>query len=234
MIPDLLDGVYNISISVEDFIGYIVWVNTTQVTVDNTVPVLDDLLPTGSSTDRYPTLEVQTDEETTCKFDEDDLAYENMTTTFDTSDNLSHEYDLGKSDYGNYKYYVKCSDVAGNVGSDEIEFSIKKPIGGGSGGPPLVYNKNLNTTEEVSDIDTTYETPKEDVGKGTTYKPPEATTETIDTPTETSPTGLFLSPLENVSTTTLVMGAVVVLALSSLIFRKEMLEMVDRIRWRHY
>ena len=229
-------GFYAINITVSDFVGNEIWfVSGYNIEVDNDAPILSNLLPSGSSTNRYPELEVDTNEISTCRFADANVSYDNMTKTFGTPDGLAHNYGLGKSDYGLYSYYVKCKDAVGNVGEGYIEFRIVK--GGGGGGPsgPITYNNNLNETDITTDSNYTLEEEPEEEGiTNSEYETPMETGELTTEQTEGGPAGLFIYPGEEISLTMVLMGFVILAALSSLIFRKEVAEAIDRIRWRHY
>ncbi len=230
--PDVESGDYRYDITVTDFVGNDATLGGADFEVDNTAPVLSNLLPTGSSTNRYPELEVDTDENATCRFDSSNISYENMTMNFSSTNRLAHIYDLGKQGYGTYTYYVKCSDDLDNIGEGIIEFTVKKSSSSGGSTPttPPVYNNNINDTTTGSNY--TEEDPSEESFSSGEYETPKE--EIIEEPTDTGPSGMFLFPEGSISLATILMGIVVVFALSSLIFRKELAEAIDKVRWRHY
>lgn len=84
-------------------------------------------------------LEIQTDENATCKYDNSDVGYADMTGSFNTGDNTNHTASISTSSGQSYTYYIRCRDVAGNVNlvSAVVNFSVKevaKPAAGGGGG----------------------------------------------------------------------------------------------------
>lgn len=111
---------------------------------DGTPPVISSPLPSGqqecTSDPRDITLQITTDENATCKWNGQDVAYDNMNWTFNTTGGTSHSHTLsGMNCGGSWMYYARCRDGSGNtnVVSTEISFSIAdglSPISGAAMG----------------------------------------------------------------------------------------------------
>lgn len=100
----------------------------TTVTNSNGAPDIIDLLPSGvlpNSTGTV-TLQVSTDEQTTCKFSQNNVSIYGMSDNFDTTDGLLHTKELSISEIKAYDYYVGCRDLDGAIaqGSNKISFII--------------------------------------------------------------------------------------------------------------
>jgi len=80
-------------------------------------PVLSGFSPTGTVTSKYVTLSVTTDKAATCRYSWYDKDYEAMTLAFTSNNKLYHVASATLSNAGNYNYYVRCKDEAGNVNS---------------------------------------------------------------------------------------------------------------------
>ena len=68
---------------------------------------------------------VTTNENATCKFDEADQAYNTMTYSM-TGTATDHNYTMASLSDGDYNYYVRCNDTAGNTmtTSGTIAFTV--------------------------------------------------------------------------------------------------------------
>ena|GEM_PF-1608700 len=84
--------------------------------VDTQPPVMSDLSPTGGYI-HIPTANISltTNESSTCKYADTNIAYDAMTKTFNSTDKLHHSATVTLSNYGNYAYYVRCKDSLGNT-----------------------------------------------------------------------------------------------------------------------
>ena len=85
-------------------------------------------LPAGTT---ETTMSLSTNENATCRYSVNlGLAYENMTATFTGGGGAAHTTTVSPlSDGGNYTFYVRCQDTAGNVNTDDfsIVFSVASP-----------------------------------------------------------------------------------------------------------
>lgn len=82
-------------------------------------------LPSGTT---EAALELTTNEAATCKYDDTPgVAFADMSGTFSTTGNTTHQHDLtGLTDGTSYTFYVRCSDAADNANPDDfaISFSV--------------------------------------------------------------------------------------------------------------
>jgi len=113
-----------------DTVRNYVWANVTHFSdyavggeQDQEPPEILDTKPDGEITG-IPTLEVTTDEQAECRYDEDDLDFEDMRYEF-SGDGTLHQ-DTVTLTSGSYLYYVRCNDSQGNTNklSAIIEFTI--------------------------------------------------------------------------------------------------------------
>jgi hypothetical protein len=85
-------------------------------------------LPAGTT---QTTLSLATNENATCRYGtSQDIAYASMPNTFATTGGSNHSTAAsGLANGGNYTYYVRCRDVAGNANPDDftIAFSVANP-----------------------------------------------------------------------------------------------------------
>jgi PGF-pre-PGF domain-containing protein len=86
-------------------------------------------------------ISVTTDEDATCKYDTEDVVYDDMADLFTTTGGTTHEETYEVDDGEDYLIYVRCEDDYSNQNdaSTEISFSVKKKssgAGGGSSAPP--------------------------------------------------------------------------------------------------
>jgi len=94
---------------------------TVDTGADSTPPSITGTSPSGLITDDTPTLYVNTSENSTCKFDESDVAYGSMSYSMTAnSAGTEHSYtftsSLTDSDLaGDYVYYIRCQDTANNT-----------------------------------------------------------------------------------------------------------------------
>jgi len=103
--------------------------------VDTTPPVLSSGLPTGTlaAGTTQTNMSLITNENATCRYSNiSGTAYSSMTNTF-TGTLLSHSRIItGLTDGGNYNYYVRCNDTAGNFNTNDyaISFSVSSSAEG--------------------------------------------------------------------------------------------------------
>lgn len=96
--------------------------------IETTPPSRSAGLPTGSlaSSTTSTTLSLSTDEAATCRYSQSaGVAYASMSTTFGTTGGTTHSTTIsGLSSGTTYTYYVRCSDVATNVNTDDYTISF--------------------------------------------------------------------------------------------------------------
>ena len=103
---------------------------------DNTPPLLSNGKPTGTlaAATTQALLEVTTNEPATCHYSvTSGVAFGAMAFVFSTTGGTAHAVNLtGLADGQNYKYYVRCRDVAGNEnGADYlVSFDVALPSAG--------------------------------------------------------------------------------------------------------
>jgi hypothetical protein len=103
-------------------------------------PSITVIGPSGTISSTSVTLEIQTNIESTCKYDTSDVDYDSMNNGFSTSNNLYHSASLTLSE-GSHTYYTRCESSEGvkNSASTVISFTISitevaAPTGAGVGG----------------------------------------------------------------------------------------------------
>jgi LysM repeat protein len=93
---------------------------------DNTAPtVTDDLTPKFSSDTTSVTLSITTDENSTCKYDSENIAYDEMT-PFATTGEINHETLIENLTPNLYTYFAICRDTVGNDTAHTLNFEIAK------------------------------------------------------------------------------------------------------------
>jgi len=80
-------------------------------------PVVSGASPTGTVTSKYVTLSVNTDKSASCRYSWYDKQYEEMTLALTSNNGLYHVASATLGNAGNYNYYVRCKDAAGNINS---------------------------------------------------------------------------------------------------------------------
>ena len=127
-----MDWVYGAGVNVVE--NYI-WANVTHFSdyavgsaLDQEPPEILDTNPEGTIKDTTPTLEVETDEQASCRYDSEDRNFSEMGHEFSTDDGILHQ-DIVSLSSGSYVYYARCNDSIGNANnvSATIEFKIIKP-----------------------------------------------------------------------------------------------------------
>ena len=115
------DGTKAVYVEYQDSLGNVGnSLNTGSFTLDTTAPALSNGAPnnqTFSVTITSTNLTLTTSEVSVCRYSTSpNTAYASMTNTFDTSDGLSHSaFVAGLQAGASYTYYVRCTDLAGNV-----------------------------------------------------------------------------------------------------------------------
>ena len=82
---------------------------------DNQAPTIYSLSPAGKIYSPKVEMSLTTSEAADCRFSTSDQGFDAMTMVFTSSNKLVHTATLSLSGYGNYDYYVRCKDAAGNV-----------------------------------------------------------------------------------------------------------------------
>ena len=97
-------------------------------------------------------LRANTNEPSTCKYDDNDAEYSSMANLFEGAA-ITHESDLGVLADGNYLFYARCIDPSSNVmeNSAVINFTITT-AGNGSGDP---YEEDLPVVSLVAPLSNT-------------------------------------------------------------------------------
>lgn len=143
----LQNGSYTLTIYSNDTYGFISQQNKNFSVNDTVAPVILSVNPSGDvDYDSSIDLTVVTNENSTCKYDENDTSYDNMDRNFrgnGTTKTKSYSVDENT----NYILYVRCMDFSGNKNSQSslINFTVgrESSSGGGSAGgtgytPPVV------------------------------------------------------------------------------------------------
>lgn len=92
---------------------------------DATPPLLYSLLPSGEVNSSRVVLSLATDEKAECRYSYYDVGYDQMGMKFATGDGIRHSVATNLAAPGNYIFYVRCRNGAGNVNlvSNKISFS---------------------------------------------------------------------------------------------------------------
>ncbi len=104
-----------------------------EVIVDATPPVISNAKPTGelAAGTTEATLEIETDETATCKYDTTDADFDTLANTFSATGSAIHtQLITGLTDNTSYTFYVRCADDFDNKNttSTEITFSVAEEI----------------------------------------------------------------------------------------------------------
>ncbi len=128
---------------------------------DTTPPKITGLGPNGVITaGTAAELTAATDENATCKYDSADKDYDSMGSTMDGAGSASHRASVTLQAAGNYTYYLRCGDSAGNKNkqSEKINFDYIPPKEGPKISDPQpagkIYQGNVTlavTTDKVAD-----------------------------------------------------------------------------------
>lgn len=147
-IGPLTDGTYTRWVRCKDANGYISYATEIKFTVSNASdsniykPVITDMKPFGTITDNTPTISVKTDENATCKYCTKNVSYNDSTycTAFSTTGGKSHSATLSALNDGDYTYYVRCRDEAGNTNTSSKKIIFTITSGGSDTTPPAISN----------------------------------------------------------------------------------------------
>ena len=141
------------------------WNNTTNITTfnittfskflaDDAAPNITSVGPTGTLTSASVTLTATTDEIANCRYSTTNVAYDNMTTAFTTTNVKSHSQILSLGN-GAYTYFVRCRDIVNNTNTNSANTSFTvsvttTPSSGGGGGGSYTTNTSTMTTTIAS------------------------------------------------------------------------------------
>jgi len=145
----------------EGFIGTSLEKANSTIIVENpdiTVPQILTHSPSGSVLTPYVTLEVNTNEDASCKYDSSKgIQYETMSSLFKITGGLSHKTTIQDLQDNYYSYYIKCEDLSGNKAQEDykITFTVDTP-------PTAVIFLNKNSPLKAGTVEVTVTT-SEDV-----------------------------------------------------------------------
>ncbi len=91
---------------------------------DLTSPLLTLISPTSTVTSETANLKILTDENSTCKYDTANKAYDLMSNFFQTTGALTHESVLTHLTTGIKEYYFSCKDTSSNFGNLSTTFNV--------------------------------------------------------------------------------------------------------------
>ena len=95
-----------------------------EVIVDTTPPVITIDSPVGIVADSSQ-IRIVTDEKAVCRFDDEDISFEDMGSSLSTSKQIIHTKSLSSFSQGYYVFFAKCRDNFGNVQSDGTRFAFE-------------------------------------------------------------------------------------------------------------
>ncbi len=133
----LVNGSYRIFLYSNDSFGFISSKNNTFTVVDTTPPIILSMSPSGTiDFTEEVTLQVNLNENASCKYSADNESYSNMNNLFDDTGTINNTKDYGVDGGDNYALYVRCIDLAGNenAGTSVINFTVEEEDSGDGGG----------------------------------------------------------------------------------------------------
>ncbi|MBR9677102.1 hypothetical protein GOV04_03105 [Candidatus Woesearchaeota archaeon] len=97
--------------------------------VDFTPPAITSVSPTSLIKSASTTLQVTTNEKSSCKNSKQNIGYADMTSNLQSSDSITHSITVSDLVQGINNYHVRCIDLAGNImlSSTLISFSATLP-----------------------------------------------------------------------------------------------------------
>lgn len=97
-------------------------------------PKISNVSPSGEVSSSKVDLKADTDVESVCRYDVSDIDYDSMAGNMETVDNLSHIKSVDLPGFGDYSYYIRCSDNNGvkNTISSVASFKYSEPANGGT------------------------------------------------------------------------------------------------------
>jgi hypothetical protein len=156
-IGELEDGDYTRFVRCKDSNGYKSYATKISFTVQNgsisniKKPIMSDPKPTGTISDNTPVISIKTDEDANCRYCTKNLSYNDTTVCkdFGTTGGLSHSQTLNKLSDGDYAYYARCKDKAGNVNISSLKIAFTVDAGGDNDTtPPSISNVSVSPASE--------------------------------------------------------------------------------------
>jgi len=97
------------------------WSNDVTTVIDTTAPIFLLVKPNGTVVSNKPILVVETDEDATCSYVDNN----SIETTFAYTGTTWHESQVSGQNGGNYNYTIICKDQVGNEDNVSISFTIR-------------------------------------------------------------------------------------------------------------
>lgn len=97
--------------------------------VNSSAPKVVDSSPTGVLGDSLVEIQVDTDEQATCKYGTTDTSFDNLADTFSQTNGVIHKTTLNEVAEGFHTYYVRCEDTTNHEmdSSHLIQFTVELP-----------------------------------------------------------------------------------------------------------
>jgi hypothetical protein len=162
------DGLYNLTaISYTASNNHISNDTETNITVDNTAPVLTNYTPTFDQYSKAFKVGINTTEESSCRYAFSDVSYSAMAYSMTKIADYAYEATATVTEDSSYTVYFACQDLAGNIGTNSTGFNVNSTapvvISSGPDGSlntPLVNltvttNRNANCRYNTSDANFT-------------------------------------------------------------------------------
>jgi len=135
-LDELSDGIYTLKVSCKDQNAQSSSAVHTLTVADTTEPQITsiDTSSRGSQTVTV-TLEVETNEDATCRYKTSNVAFSSMQ-SMDVSGNRTHSVEIQYTTDESGTYYVRCNDTAGNImsGTNSTTFNVNVKVAGNGGG----------------------------------------------------------------------------------------------------
>lgn len=155
-------GTYSIFGNLTNVEGYTISTFLVDGHVDDKAPKILSSEPSGIMTDDVVTLEVETNEDSTCKYDTSNSSYNNLDYEFSTSNSRIHSDSVSDLSSGLHRYYVRCKNDLGYIMTNpyviefrvdlaptaEVEINKDSPLTVG------IYEIDVTTSEYLYDIPT--------------------------------------------------------------------------------
>lgn len=150
--PDDLSGVYLLNITSSDNarpqnVGYA----TADLEIDNLASQITSIEAPSRTASPSEDIIVTTDENSTCRYDTQDVGFAEMDHTMLPGSSTVHESTVSFSEDGTYTYYFRCRDIYGNTmessESHSITYDSTPPVLAAVDISPLVYTEgNIDYT----------------------------------------------------------------------------------------
>ena len=122
-------GTYKVKVNVTD--AFLITIASAEKIgiVSSSMPQIVSSSPSGSITSNEALLSVETNEDATCKYDINDMIYNQMQFNFSITGMSIHKESLTAVTEGNHKYFVRCKDSFGYMmnSSTIIDFTFDRP-----------------------------------------------------------------------------------------------------------